>query len=199
MKAFWSYTKLFTPEECNWIVETAKLDSPSWAKTGVSVSDPNLEKTFEHRRSKIIWIMRDHPKLGFLHKSFWEVVTEMNNELYGAHISDLPPLQFTQYSEQYQGEYKLHMDVDWLATSNATSKIENQRKVSAVLQLSDPNDYEGGEFEFGPEVREKPPADYLRQQGVLFSFPSFLHHGVRPVTKGKRYSLVGWFEGPAWR
>lgn len=196
MKAFWSYSKVFTSEECNHIIETVKQEKPTWAKTGAS---PDLEKTFEHRRSKVFWIEHCHPKLGYLHKKYWEVVTAMNNLYFQAHLTHLPPLQFTQYSEQYQGEYKLHMDLNWLVQTNISSSPNHQRKISAIVQLSDPKDYIGGDFQFGDDVQEKPDYNLIRQQGIMLSFPSFLHHGVTPVTKGKRYSLVGWFEGPPWR
>lgn len=196
MKALWSYTQAFTPEQCEWIIEKAKTKKPSWARTG---DTPDLDTTFNHRRSKIVWIEENDPELHIIHKIYWSAVTQMNNEFFQAHITALPPLQFTQYCEQYQGEYKLHMDLSWLEQSNVSMNSGSQRKISAIVQLSDPNTYEGGDFEFGHEVPGKPPRDIIRQQGTILAFPSFLHHGVMPVTKGKRYSLVGWFEGPPWR
>lgn len=195
MKALWSYAKIFSPEECNWIVETVKKERPSWAQTGGS---PNMEKVFQHRRSKIFWIDQTHPKLGYLHSKYWQVVTDMNNSCFQAHITNLPPIQFTQYSEQYQGEYKIHMDLDWLEDRNITSVVGSQRKISAIVQLSDPSTYEGGDFEFA-NISDIPPKEIIRKQGIMLAFPSFIYHGVKPVTKGKRYSLVGWFEGPNWR
>ena len=195
MKALWVYTKAFTPEECNFIIETVKKEQPSWARTGAT---PTLEKTFDHRRSKVFWIEQTHPQLGYLLSQVWSIITPMNNQFFGAHLLELPPLQFTQYSEKYQGEYKLHQDLNWLQTQDTASRPGFQRKVSCVVQLSDPKDYVGGDFEFGSEVPEKPPQDIIKEQGTIFAFPSFLHHGVRPVTKGTRYSLVGWFEGPHW-
>lgn len=187
----------FTAEECEWIINTVKKEKPSWAQTG-SGSD-NFNKIFEHRRSKVFWIESHHQQLGYIHKKYWELVTNMNNSFYGAHITELPPIQFTQYSEQYQGEYKMHMDLNWLDNRDHTLNPNCQRKISAIVQLSDPNLYEGGNFEFGVEVPEKPPQDIVRKRGVMLVFPSFLHHAVQPVTKGIRYSLVGWFEGPPWR
>lgn len=197
MKALWSCCQAFSAEECNWIVETVKKEPPVWASTGDKLQ--GMKKVFEHRRSKVFWIEAKHPKLGYLHRKYWDVVNMMNNAYYGAHITDLPPLQFTQYSEDYQGEYKIHMDLDWLDRRDLSHRPNQQRKISAIVQLSDPKTYEGGEFEFGPEVRERPDCNLIRQQGILMSFPSFVHHGVKPVTKGIRYSLVGWFEGPPWR
>ena len=36
-------------------------------------------------------------------------------------------------------------------------------------------------------------------QGGAIVFPSFFHHRVKPVTKGTRYSLVGWVCGQPWK
>ena len=34
-----------------------------------------------------------------------------------------------------------------------------------------------------------------RRQGPVIIFPSNLYHEIKPITKGKRYSLVQWFKG----
>ncbi len=41
--------------------------------------------------------------------------------------------------------------------------------------------------------------DIERKKGLTYMFLSFVNHRVSPVTKGIRYSLVGWYEGPDWR
>ena len=38
-----------------------------------------------------------------------------------------------------------------------------------------------------------------RTRGAMALFPSFLPHRVTPVTRGVRYSLVGWVCGKPWR
>ena len=56
-----------------------------------------------------------------------------------------------------------------------------------VFYLND--DYEGGDFVFPDlKVRVRP------EPGMLVCFPSNHHyrHGVEPVTKGQRYSIVCW-------
>jgi PKHD-type hydroxylase len=69
-------------------------------------------------------------------------------------------------------------------------RTPNIRKLSAVLLLSDPSDFEGGQFEFEHHgVAEM-------KRGSLIVFPSFLRHQVKPVTKGQRYSAVCWVNGP---
>ncbi len=84
------------------------------------------------------------------------------------------------------GHYDWHMDVG-KASSSA-------RKLSMSVQLSDPADYDGGELEFKATDELGP-----RDQGYLIVFPSFLLHRVRPVTRGKRMSMVSWISGPPFK
>jgi PKHD-type hydroxylase len=70
------------------------------------------------------------------------------------------------------------------------------RKLTAIIQLSDENDYDGGDFEFG--ITNSDGTDLVkgnRKQGTLIIFPSFLSHRVAPITKGYRYSIITWMEG----
>ena len=68
-----------------------------------------------------------------------------------------------------------------------------------VIQLSDPKDYEGGILQLYSQRHPEPPREELQQRGSIIVFPSFLKHRVIPVTRGIRYSLVGWIEGPQFR
>ena len=64
------------------------------------------------------------------------------------------------------------------------------------IQLSDSDDYEGGDLEL--MFREE-PVKLDRTRGTLVAFPSFMLHRVTPVTRGTRWSLVAWITGPRWR
>ena len=65
------------------------------------------------------------------------------------------------------------------------------RKLTVLLFLND--DFEGGKF-FIQNGHEKiyPP----QRVGTCLVFPSFILHGVEPVTKGIRRSIVTWMVGP---
>ena len=39
----------------------------------------------------------------------------------------------------------------------------------------------------------------IKNQGSAVFFPSFIEHQAEKVTKGKRYSLAVWWDGPHWR
>ena len=110
-------------------------------------------------------------------------------------------LQFTKYAKNQF--YNWHTDA-FAETYKSSSPTHNNkiRKLSFTCQLSDPNDYEGGELEFViPQTFKhelKFSAYKLKEiipQGSLVVFPSFLLHRVKPVTKGVRYSLVSWALG----
>jgi PKHD-type hydroxylase len=67
------------------------------------------------------------------------------------------------------------------------------RKLAATVMLSAPEDYEGGALAF-------PGQDFDRiARGSAIVFPSFLLHAVRPVTRGRRCTLVAWAGGPRFR
>ncbi len=69
------------------------------------------------------------------------------------------------------------------------------RKLSFIVQLSDPKDYEGGDVEF---LNSKTDKEALRQQGKLIIFPAFISHKITKVTKGVRHAIVGWVHGPTF-
>jgi PKHD-type hydroxylase len=88
-----------------------------------------------------------------------------------------------------------HTEVRPDLTLNNTREL--CRKLSFSLLLSDPDDYEGGQFQlmgYDNKMYEVP-----QKKGTLIIFDSTTLHRVRPIKKGTRKSLVGWVVGPRWR
>lgn len=92
-------------------------------------------------------------------------------------------LMLVKYSEG--GHYMWHTD-------NGKGYMSN-RKLSLVVQLSDPGDYAGGDLEFFEGLKAP------NNLGDVVVFPSYQPHRVTPVTSGERYSLVLWVSGPVFR
>jgi hypothetical protein len=85
------------------------------------------------------------------------------------------------------GHYSPHVDT-FQAHSNET------RKLTALAFLND--DYEGGKFFLNANgTLYYPP----QKKGTVLVFPSYMIHGVEPVTKGIRYSCVTWLVGPYFK
>ena len=66
------------------------------------------------------------------------------------------------------------------------------RKLSAVLLLTDPSEFEGGVLQIFTSVQ---PQDVPLKKGSIVFFPSFFLHRVTQLTKGKRQTLVVWLGG----
>ena len=137
------------------------------------------------RKSRVAWI-KDPKILNLL----YDYVDMANRNAFNTHIYKKADIQFTEYLATEGGHYNWHHDIDW----NRNDGLD--RKLSVTVQLSSPDEYEGGDFSFSE--CESPPVQ-LKEKGTVLIFPSYLKHKVNPVTKGIRKSLVAWFEGPKWK
>jgi PKHD-type hydroxylase len=190
MKANWQmWEGYFSSEVCANIVSLAKNIPAKQAVIGFN--DPKISQ--EVRRSKVRWIERHHQDLRWVMEETEHLIHTANRNAFGVDITKLFELQFTEYSGEDKGHYDWHNDVNW------DDFKTTHRKLSVVVQLSSPTDYEGGAFEMQTLHLEPPKPEPLKKQGTVLVFPSFLQHKVNPVTSGTRHSLVGWMEGPKWR
>ena len=164
------------------------------------------------RKSENVWLPANH-WIGQLISSY---VHRANNDnfLYDIDHIEYDSMQYTKYNvgEYYNWHtdgdlavYKapMYMDLynnDGVAQSElqVNLRAEKIRKLSFSLQLSDPDDYEGGNLQMQYGCGN--PLFYApRIKGSLTIFDSRVQHRVKKVTKGTRRSLVGWFSGPRWR
>lgn len=115
------------------------------------------------------------------------LVIQMNMQHFGFDLIGFKEtLQLTQYGSG--DHFNWHMDF-------GPSEISH-RKLSITVQLSNPDDYQGGDLLFRINDREVPAP---RTQGTVVVFPSFVHHKVAPITAGVRRSIVGWASGQPYR
>lgn len=79
------------------------------------------------------------------------------------------------------------------------------RKMAVVVQLSDPDDYDGADLELFSVSTEytidaaEAWTETARGRGTAVAFPAWEYHRVTPLTRGRRRSLVGWISGPTFR
>jgi PKHD-type hydroxylase len=177
--AFWN--QAFTPEECQKIINYAE----QFKKKDAVISTKG-ELNLEIRESKVVWITPDS-EINWVYERLTDIIIRLNADYFRFDLFGLMEgLQFTEYNAP-SGHYGKHVDNVFNGTV---------RKLSFVLQLSDPKDYEGGELQIhlsdNPEIMKK-------EQGTLIAFPSSTLHEVTPVTKGKRYSIVGWITGKPFK
>jgi PKHD-type hydroxylase len=146
-----------------------------------------------YRRSKIWFVNKGDAELDYLFDELWKLAIRANQDWFDVQISKLDYYQIAEYDGESKGEYKTHHDIFYM-----NGDPYYHRKLSCVIQLSDPATYEGGDLKFD-QVTNMPDREEMREQGTVVFFPSFIRHAALPVTKGKRYSVAAWFDGPKWR
>lgn len=178
----WAYWDgAFSKEECQKIIEIGESNILQVGKIGDSE-----EKDTTYRDSEIAWIYPSD-ETEFMFRRVTDILISLNKQFFNFDLFGLAEgFQFTKYTAP-DGFYGAHTD----KRLNAAV-----RKLSATIQLSADEDYEGGELalQFGknPELMDK-------AQGKLIAFPSYVLHEVKPVTKGTRYSLVAWATGKPFK
>jgi len=171
---------LLSSEECNEIV----LNSSVWVEGTVF----KFGKYFVNKSFRSVQISNQPLSLELLDNIF-KTIFLTNSKTFRYHLEGYnekdPPLVF-RYSDERKDHYVWHTD---------TISGDMVRKLSFSIQLTDPLDYEGGDLEFMPEIKD----NKIKLQGHMTIFPSFLTHRVSPVTKGTRHAIVGWIYGPEFR
>ena len=162
----------------------------------------------EKRNSQNAWVPTQHWVGGLI----WHYIQRANREnfLYDLRCIDGESMQYTRYGEgQFYGwhndaglatQYKpvtVGNHGEGRAQDYMNENLELVRKLSFAMQLSDPDDYEGGNVILLSEEGNKYVAP--RQKGTIILFDSRTQHCVNKVKKGVRKSIVGWVVGPHWK
>ena len=161
-------------------------DRPLRTAEILSFNDNGLKIDKNLRDCEIEWI----PNNTWLPSMLWYHIEGINNQYYRYDICSLENLQLTSYGK---GEF-----YSWHVDSHHNDDVSHERKLSFSLQLSDSDEYEGGDLQLMHPGYKKIET-IRKEKGILTIFDSRITHRVRPITKGKRISLVGWAIGPAWR
>jgi PKHD-type hydroxylase len=145
------------------------------------------------RISNIKWIPHTE-QWDWLYHKLMELANIANDDIWGFDLKSAPEaIQYTEYDSSESGKYEWHQDIG--------PGIASDRKISITVQLSDDDEYEGGDlciWQGGPSLDEN--IEYTpRSAGNVTLFPSYLVHSVKPVTKGIRKSFVLWLGGDPFK
>ena len=207
--SIWYFTDL--PEEIVNILDKDLINNFDYQMKDSKLYGDEIDK--KKRDSENAWISSTHWVAGFL----WHYVQMANRKNFFYDIShiDNESLQYTKYSKgQFYnwhndaGLSQFHSSNVTIGASESTTNEEYHkdklsenyelvRKLSFSLQLSDPDDYEGGNVQLLDESNRSYIAP--RNRGAIILFDSRTQHRVLKVTKGVRRSIVGWVVGPRWK
>ena len=181
--SFASWSDGFTEEEIDKIISIGDKLTLDTAKVGYDLSVKD-----KIRSSKTGWVDL-LPETTFIYDKLAYIARQLNGQFFDLDIwGFVEHLQYTVYDEK-DNHYTWHLD-------RGGSTSQAPRKLSLVLQLSDPSDYEGGDLEIFEGAE---PTIVEKEKGLVVAFPSFVLHRVTPVTKGIRKTLVVWLTGPRFK
>lgn len=168
------------------------LSQPEWdnLEDGCVGEAGKFEVKDHVRSTKISWL---GPKQELM--PLWDklanTVAEVNRKFFQYDLTGFyEPMQLGVYRADDNGHYDWHIDASPMDGAAP-------RKLSMAMLLSDPSEFEGGEFQVKTTSDDVQTLEI--KKGRAWFFPSYMLHRVTPVTKGVRKSLVLWVGGPQFK
>lgn len=141
------------------------------------------------RRAEVSWL-DDLPAAAWVMDRMMRLVAAANRDSFGFDLTEFAESpQVARYGAERAGHFDWHSDI-------GAGALAAKRKLTVVVQLSDPAVYDGGVLDLWPDSQTRQVA---KGQGLAVVFPSFVLHRVTPVTTGVRWSLTLWSHGPDFR
>ena len=173
----------FSEIDCDRIIDLARAADSADARLVGRNQDHNL------RRADLVWL-DDVAGAEWVMEKIIELVRQANRAVYGFDLDGFDEsAQVARYGAERQGHFSWHSDV-------GDGRLAARRKLTMVVQLSEPGAYRGGALEVMPSAHT---VEAERARGSATLFPSYLLHRVTPVEEGERHSMTIWAHGPAFR
>lgn len=177
----------FSPEECQTIIDLYK-EKETWS--GGTVDSDGTDSQEDQIRRVDINTVTHTPDTAWIYDKLCQLVFTANKEFQfdlTGFMENMQLLKYTAAPDEHTpgGHYNMHADTG--------SSYLSTRKLSVILQLTDPSEYEGC------ETHLQAFGDISQGRGDVTIFPSPMLHGVSELTEGHREALVVWVNGPPFK
>ncbi len=179
--------QVFQPKECRQIIDMVLAREQR--HSALVHQEQSVTSLTDVRKGDVCWLDPDQKDYHWIYERCSAAVAQVNHFDWRFDLDFIDPLQFTCYDST--GDH-----FDWHIDNAQNYQGTTYRKLSFSIQLSHESSYEGGNLEI---LTARDPITLPREQGTFMAFPSFMLHRVQPITRGQRYSLVGWCTGPQLR
>jgi len=172
----------FSPEECDYIIGMHKEKK--------SYSGKTYSGLHEETRSVDIVDLEFDQKNDWIYRRIITNVYTANERWWKFDISGIQQeFSLGRYKKSSKGRYLPHTDYNQIG--------HWPRKITVIVQLTNPKKYEGCQTKLYTGGHEE--IIIPQTQGSMTLFPSYCLHEVTQVTKGSRYTMFGWVNGPHWK
>ena len=176
----------FSNDEVNKIVLLGDNLPKEEAQIGPGGKPPTKNNEVRKTTLSFIPVTKDSE---WLFRKLTDIINQANDEHFNFNISRIQTLQYSIYNT---GDfYDVHIDTH-------TNSFNGMRKISFSLQLTDEEEYTGGDLVLIPGIPGAKSGPF-RKKGTIILFNSMLGHEVTTVTSGTRKALVGWVTGPSFK
>ncbi len=173
----------FSAGECERIIQAISRSPAEEALLVGQRQDHNL------RNAELVW-MDNVDGMGWVMERLIDLVRTSNVKQFDFDLREFAESpQIASYKDTDGGHFAWHSDI-------GDGPVARKRKLTLVLQLSEPGSYDGGDLEVMPSAQV---LAVNRAQGCVSIFPSFTLHRVTTVKRGTRHSMTVWAHGPAFR
>lgn len=123
----------------------------------------------------------------WVYGKLYDLALEANEQTYKFENVDM--FEHIVYMELNESDYiHFHLDI-------GNEFPQNSRKITAVVNLNNSDDYRGGQF----NVKSTDGVTLSRSIGDASFFPAYLQNDVEVVNSGVKKILVAWFGGEAFK
>jgi len=178
------FENIFSPSECELVLEEFKKYETIIGGVGKPQIENDVHSKYTNvidpvlRYCRVTYIDRTQENL-WIHSRIEDCIKKANDQYWQCQITDYSqPMRLMSYGKgEHFGSW--HQDNGVGDTSF--------RKLTAILQVSNEADYDGGKFEIcgNGDLTEN-----AYKQGSVVVFPCYLLHRVTEVTRGTRHSVV---------
>ena len=125
---------------------------------------------------------------GFPFMNIRSVTKKANDEIYDFNLLGIIDQDFPQVFKYSEKEYyNWHFDLNIMMPS---------RKITFIINLTDPAEYQGGAIEF---LNIDTADANIDEQGSCLIFPSYIPYRINPIKKGIKHILVGHIHGALFK
>lgn len=170
-------TPLFNLEECQKIIDgcISELWTPVIVSGDIKLHTADTQRVRGNLES-------------FPFTLFKDAIIAANTEFYNFQLLGMLDNDFPQVVKYSKGNfYNLHTELNPGLTT---------RKLSFLINLNDPAEYEGGEIEF---LNTEMNINAINTPGTMLVFPSFIPFKIKPIKKGKKFIITGSIHGDSFK